>query len=152
LLILVVMAACDSQAPDWTADGNAAIRSLATRQAEAWNRHDPKAYADLFSVDCDVVNVVDEWWNGREELERRLTPAFSTMFKDSELTFTDVQLRLLTPQLAIAHLRWTMTGATPLRGSPQPKQGIQTLLVRKQSDKWLIDVLQNTNAMPGGTE
>jgi uncharacterized protein (TIGR02246 family) len=150
LLILVGMAACDSQALDRTPDGSAAIRSLARRQAEAWNRHDAKAYADLFSVDCDVVNIVGEWWNGREELERKLTTVFSTMFKNSELTFTDVQFRLLTPQLAIAHMRWTMTGAIPPRGSPQPKQGIQTLVVRKQDGKWLIDVFQNTNAISGG--
>lgn len=35
-----------------------AIRALQARQADAWNRHDPSAYSDLFAQDGDVVNVL----------------------------------------------------------------------------------------------
>ena len=34
------------------------IRDPQVRQQEAWNRHDAKAYAALFTDDGDVVNVV----------------------------------------------------------------------------------------------
>lgn len=37
---------------------SAAIRGVEARQAEAWNRHDARAYAALFTEDADVVNVV----------------------------------------------------------------------------------------------
>jgi uncharacterized protein (TIGR02246 family) len=145
--VLASLTACSAIAD--TAADNAAIRALAAQQEAAWNRHDAKAYADLFTTDCDVVNVLGEWWNGRAELEHKLTPAYATVFKSSALTFTDVQVRFLTPQLAIAHMRWTMTGAAMPAGLPQPRQGIQTLVVHKQADRWLIDAFQNTNAVPG---
>lgn len=148
VLMLALLVAC-SVVADTHAD-HAAVRALAAQQELAWNRHDAKAYADLFTVDCDVVNVLGEWWNGRAELERKLTTAYASTFRDSALTFTDVQTRFLNPQLAIAHMRWTMTGAAFEAGRPQPKQGIQTLLVRKQDGRWLIGVLQNTSTVPAG--
>jgi len=49
------------------------IRAVQARQAEAWNRHDATAYADLFEEDGDVVNVVGWWWAGRAEIESKLT-------------------------------------------------------------------------------
>ena len=87
------------------------IRAVQTRQAEAWNRHDAKAYAELFEDDGDVVNVVGWWWKGRAEIESKLTAAFAHVFRESALTITEVEVRFLTPEIAVAHVRWTMTGA-----------------------------------------
>ena len=68
----------------------AEIRAVQTRQAEAWNRHDAKAYAELFEDDGDVVNVVGWWWKGRAEIEGKLTAAFAGVFRESTLTITEV--------------------------------------------------------------
>ncbi|MEO8945272.1 MAG: SgcJ/EcaC family oxidoreductase [Gemmatimonadaceae bacterium] len=62
------------------------IRSVVTQQGDAWSRHDAKAYAALFTEDCDVVNVLGWWWHGRLELETKLTAAFSYVFSESQLT------------------------------------------------------------------
>ena len=118
------------------------------RQAESWNAHDAKAYSALFTEDADVVNVVGWWWKGRAEMERNLTSAFATAFRESTLTITDVQVRFLTPDIALAHARWTMTGARMPPGMPEPREGIQTLTMVKQGGKWLIAGFQNTNSMP----
>src|SRR6188508_1006753 len=59
------------------------IRDLQTRQAAAWNRHDAKAYADLFTEDADVVNVVGWWWKGRAEIESKLAAGFAFVFAES---------------------------------------------------------------------
>lgn len=126
----------------------AEIRAVAMRQGEAWNRHDAKAYAALFTNDCDVVNVVGWWWNGREELERKLTAAFAYVFRDSQLTITDVKVRFLTPDVALAHARWTMTGARTPAGIPEPRAGIQTLVFTKHGGHWLIAGFQNTHSVP----
>ena len=124
------------------------IRAAQTRQADAWNRHDAKAYADLFEDDADVVNVVGWWWKGRGEIESKLTAAFAVVFRDSTLTITRVDVRFLTPQMAVAHVGWTMTGARTPPNIPEPRQGIQTQVLRKTAETWRIAAFQNTNAVP----
>lgn len=127
----------------------AEVRAVATRQGEAWTRHDAKAYTALFTEDCDVINVLGWWWKGRAEMERKLTAAFSYVFKESRLTITDVKVRFLTPDIAIAHATWTMTGArSPAGTQAPPSAGIQTLVLTRQSGHWLISAFQNTNGVP----
>lgn len=73
------------------------IRNVETRQQEAWNKHDAKAYADLFTEDGDCVNVVGWWWKGLTEIEKKLTDAYVFVFQESTLTFNDAQVRFLSP-------------------------------------------------------
>ena len=115
------VALCDSSEAETTA-----IRELERQQQDAWNRHDAKAYASLFSEDGDYAFV----------------------FRESVLTITDVHVKFPAPEMAIAHVRWTMVGAHTPEALPKPQQGIQTQLLQKQSGKWLIVAFQNTNALP----
>jgi len=124
------------------------IRAVQARQAEAWNRHDARAYAALFTEDGDVVNVVGWWWKGRVEIATKLDAAFAQVFKESTLTIGDVQVRFLTPEVAVAHVRWTMTGAKTPPGIPEPREGIQTQVLSKVSGRWLIAAFQNANVLP----
>jgi len=125
------------------------IRNLVeTRQQEAWNKHDAKAYASLFTENGDCVNVVGWWWKGRAEIEQKLTAGYAFVFSESVLTITDVDVRLLTPTTAIVHVRWTMTGARTPQGFAKVQQGIQTQTLIKSDGKWLIAAFQNTTAIP----
>ena len=124
------------------------IRNVETRQQQAWNQHDARAYASLFTEDGDCVNVVGWWWKGRAEIEKKLTAAYAFVFRDSVLTINQVDVRFLGPDVAVAHVRWSMTGARTPRGIPEPREGIQTQLLQKQTGKWLIAAFQNTNAIP----
>ena len=121
-----------------------AIRALETRQQEAWNHHDAKAYASLFAEDGDCVNIVGWWWKGRAEIENKLTDAYVYVFKESTLTITNVDIRFVTLDVAVAHIRWTMTGARTPSGLPVSQQGIQTHLLQKVGGEWLIAAFQNT--------
>ena len=110
LLVASALSMYAAQAGDETE-----IRAVVTRQGEAWTGHDAKAYAALFTDDCDVVNIVGWWWKGRAEL---------------------------------AHARWTMTGARTPPGMPEPRTGIQTLVLTKAAGHWLIRGFQNTLSVP----
>lgn len=127
----------------------AAIGDLQVRQAAAWNRHDAAAYAELFTPDGDVVNVLGWWWKGRAEIERKLSEAFAYLFRESTLTITDVDVRFLDPQCAVAHVRWEMKGAKVPPGAPEPPRvGIQLQVLQKRNDRWQIASFQNTNSVP----
>jgi uncharacterized protein (TIGR02246 family) len=126
----------------------AEIRSVEKRQQEAWNQHDAKAYTSLFTDDGEIVNVVGWWWKGRPEIEKKLTDAYAFVFRESALTVTDVQVKFLTAEIAVAHVKWTMTGARTPKGIPEPQQGIQIQVLQKQAGKWLISSFQNTNSIP----
>ncbi len=148
LVMLAIALACvplTLSAADRGTD-EAAIRDLVgTRQQQAWNQHDAHAYAALFAEDADVVNVVAWWWKGRGEIESNLTRMFGGIFRESTLTFDKVDVRFLTPEIAIAHAHWTMTGAHMPPGLPEPREGLQTLTVQKRNGQWLIAAFQNTN-------
>lgn len=127
----------------------AAIQNLESKQAAAWNSHDASAYAALFAPDGDVVNVLGWWWKGRDEIQSKLTDAFAIVFRDSQLTITHVSVRKLSPDIAVAHVRWTMKGAlAPAGGAAPPAQGIQLQILVRGKDGWRIASFQNTNSIP----
>lgn len=147
LILLVVLSFGASIASAQTKD-EAQIRDLQRRQEAAWNQHDATAYAALFTEDGEVVNVVGWWWQGRAEIEAKLKAAFAFVFKSSTLTVTDVHVRFIRSDMAIAHVKWTMTGARTPPGVPEPKQGLEIQVLKKQRGKWLILSFQNTTSIP----
>jgi uncharacterized protein (TIGR02246 family) len=147
-LVISIMALAQIASCASSEEETAAIRQVEMQQQEAWNRHDAKAYANLFSENGDCVNVVGWWWKGRVEIEKKLTAAYAFVFRESVLTITDVDVKFPAPETAIAHVRWTMVGARTPGALPKPQQGIQTQLLQRQKGKWLIVAFQNTNALP----
>ncbi len=136
---------CDSRETD-----KEQIRKIVgAQQEEAWNKHDAKAYANLFTEDGDCVNIVGWWWKGRSEIEQKLTAAYKFVFAESILKVNDVDVRFLSANMAVAHVHWTLTGAKTPGAIPKPQQGLQTQVLQKQTDgRWLVAVFQNTISVP----
>ena len=59
-----------------------------------------------------------------------------------------MKVRSLSPTVAVAYVRWTMTGARTPPGMQEPRQGIQLQVLTKQNNEWLIASFQNTNSVP----
>jgi uncharacterized protein (TIGR02246 family) len=95
-----------------------------------------------------VVNVAGWWWKGRSEIERQLGAAYAVVFRESRLTITDVQIRFLARDIAIAHVRWSMEGARTPPPIPEPREGIQIQVLQKRGATWRIAAFQNTNSLP----
>ena len=147
-LVLLLCAASSSMAQATDRDEEA-IRNLQSRQAAAWNAHDASAYAALFTPEGDVVNVLGWWWKSRDEIRSKLTGAFAFVFRDSRLTITGVEVRKLSPQIAVAHVRWSMRGArSPTGGAAPPESGIQVQVLVRGETGWRIASFQNTNTVP----
>jgi uncharacterized protein (TIGR02246 family) len=146
-LLMMIFSITNAARAAGSAD-EAAIHAIQEAQADAWNRHDATAYARLFSDDGDVVNVLGWWWQGRAQIESKLTNAFAFVFHESHLAINETSVRFLSPTIAVAHVRWTMTGARIPPGMPPPNAGIQIQILQKTAGHWLIQSFQNTNAIP----
>ncbi len=149
LVLLAAMGAASVAAMARPTDDEA-IRAVEARQEAAWNAHDAKAYAWLFSEDADTVNVLGWWWKSRAELEEKLGNAFAFVFSRSVLHVEDVSVRHLSHDLVVAQVRWSMSGALSPDGSGSniPEHGIQMQVLRRDADGWRIVSFQNTNAVP----
>ncbi len=145
LMCILILSAVAAAA---AAHDEAGVRRVQADQEAAWNHHDAAAYANLFTVDGDCVNVLGWWWKGRAQIQSRLAAAFVFVFRDSALHVTDVQVKFLSPVVAVAHVRWTMEGFNFPPGMPEPREGIELQVLRKVAGRWLIESFQNTNAVP----
>jgi uncharacterized protein (TIGR02246 family) len=137
--------------PAWPANAQSNMKDLeAIKQIEkdweaAWNRHDMKALTDLVAEDVDFVTVAGLWLKGRKEFEDQHTAIHAMRFKESVRTTTDVQVKFLKPDVAVVHVKGVIKGEKAPDGTPlQPRPGIFTRVVTKESGKWLIKASQNT--------
>ena len=127
-------------------DDEEAIRRIEQTWDAAWNRHDAKALAALLSEDVDFVNVTGAWFRGRSEFEARMRETHQGAFKTSKRTTLDTSVKFLTPEIAIVHARWEMSGLGNADGTlRQPWHGIITRVVRKMDDNWVVVAAHNVD-------
>ena len=93
------------------AEEEAAIRKVEADLVDTWNHHDARAWANLCTEDSDVVNVVGWWWQGRSQIEKKIADAHAYIFRESTLTDDEIQIRFLTSETAVVHVRLVNDGA-----------------------------------------
>lgn len=125
-----------------------AVKANILTFAEAWNIHNANQLAGLFTEDADFVMVLGIWWKGRREIEKNHEELFSTLMRDSRLTFTDTKIKFLKPDVAVAHGTWELIGQQSPEGEKlPPRQGILSCVMTPQNDKWQITALHNTDTV-----
>jgi len=67
-----------------------AIRAVVDQFMDAWNRHDAKAFAGVFSEDADFTNWRGTGASGRSKIEEFHAPMFATVFSKSHQEYTDI--------------------------------------------------------------
>jgi uncharacterized protein (TIGR02246 family) len=118
--------------------------------AEAWNRHDMGAFADLFAADAEFVNVVGLWWKSKESIRAAHEFTHSSMFKHSRLNILSTDVRFPVAEIAIARSRWSLEGhVSPEGAALPPRSGILVNVLRRFSDSWKIIDSQNTDIVEG---
>jgi len=147
MLVAVIVFGCATIS---LAGSKESVEKVVRTFADCWNRHDMEAFAQLFTQDAEFVNVVGLWWKGREEIKQAHIATHTTMFKNSHLAITNIDVRFLKPDVAIARSRWELTGHVGPSGEPLPqRKGILMNLIVRTNDKWMIIDSQNTDIIEG---
>ena len=149
VILLSVAALAVSAFSTHRSQDEVAIHKVETGLQEAWNHHDAKAFASFFTEDADCVNVVGWWWKGRPQIEKKVADPHVFMFRESTLTDDEIHVRFLTPRIAVVHVCWSMVGNRNPDGTPgQPRKAIQTHILQRQAEKWLIAAFNNADSVP----
>ncbi len=126
-----------------------AIRAVVDSWETAWNAHDMSAMGRLITEDADFVNVAGLHWKGKSQIVQEHAERHRTNLKLSEWKTEKVTIQPLSPDFALVHINWGMTGDTDFDGTPrEPRHGLFSWLVVKKGDRWLIRAVQNTNISP----
>ncbi len=142
-IILALLVSFVSAAP---ADDEKAIREVQARWDDAWNRHDIKALGALVAEDVRFVNVAGIVLNGRGEFEKLQTRTHAMQFKESVRTVTSTDIKFLTTDIAVAHIRWGMKGDKDADGTPRrPRNGVMMQVLTKREGQWAVVAAQNTD-------
>ncbi|WP_437677097.1 SgcJ/EcaC family oxidoreductase [Sorangium sp. So ce131] len=122
-----------------------AIRAQIHAYSEAFNAHDAGRLAALFVEDGDFVNVLGQWLQGRAAIEEGHARGFASVLRSSRLTFTSTRIKLLKPDLALCHVRWTRDRtAADDDGSLPPGSGVISSVLVQQGGAWRIVSVHNT--------
>jgi ketosteroid isomerase-like protein len=124
-----------------------AIRGLLTAQIAAWNRGDIPAFMQTYENSPETTFIGSTMRKGFEPILKRYQQSYSSPAQMGTLTFTDLDIRLLTSSCGKAEFA-AVTGKFHLersqKGEATKDDGIFSLLWRKGPQGWKI-VLDHTS-------
>jgi uncharacterized protein (TIGR02246 family) len=128
-------------------DDESAVRTVLAEYEDSWNRHDMTAFGGLFTENCDYVNIAGVHWKGVQEIVQRHAELFQNRLKTAVQTITGAEVRFPTPDVALVHATWDVTGWSRPTGEAVPVlKEITAMVMVKTNGKWLITAFQNTES------
>jgi uncharacterized protein (TIGR02246 family) len=115
-----------------------------------WGRGDGEAYGSRFTNDADYVAFDGTHTRGREEIASSHQQLFDKWLKGTQLTGRVLNVRFLSPDVAILHA----TGGTVMRGKTKPsreRDSIQTLIAVREGTEWRFAAFHNSRVRPIGS-
>jgi uncharacterized protein (TIGR02246 family) len=129
-----------------TAAGDeAAIRENVKQMQDGWNTKSGALFAKPFAADADYVVINGMQIKGREAIGKGHQQIFDTIFKDSTLSLSVEQIRVLRPDVAVAHV----AGHNKVRQGEKTSESdaVITLVLTKDQGEWKIAAFQNTQVV-----
>jgi ketosteroid isomerase-like protein len=120
----------------------AQIRSVLQAQQDAWNRGDIDGFMNGYARLASTVFISeDTLTRGWQTVRDRYRKKYSSRAKMGTLTFSDLEIMLLSSDSAVASGRWNLK-----RANDQP-HGRFTLILKRLQEGWRI-VGDHTSAAP----
>ncbi len=111
---------------------------------DTWNRHDVEAMGELFAADADFVNVLGMHFKGKQEIAAVHAELHKERFARTHIRNLQSEITYLSPDIALAHVRWKMTGDLAVAGEGIRRGTMTHVLVRK-GERWFFRATQNTD-------
>ena len=138
----ILIAAIVSAAPEQPSNSVAEIQSVLTNQQDAWNRGDIDGFMNGYAQSASTVFVSeDEVTRGWETVRERYRVKYSDRAKMGTLTFSEVEVTMLSPDAAVVLGHWQLK-----RANDEP-HGRFTLIFKRLPEGWRI-VHDHTSAAP----
>ena len=142
IIFYTLGAAMVSAAPAQTQNATAQIRSVLRAQQDAWNRGDIDGFMNGYARSASTVFVSEDTIRrGWETVRERYRKKYSDRAKMGRLTFSDLEITLLSPDAAVVLGRWSLK-----RANDQP-HGRFSLIFKRLPEGWRI-VHDHTSAAP----
>ena len=129
-------------APEQSSNSVAEIQSVISAQQDAWNRGDIDAFMHGYGRSASTVFVSeDEVERGWETVRERYRVKYSDRAKMGTLSFSEIEVTMLSPGAAVVLGRWRLK-----RANDEP-HGRFTLIFKRLPEGWRI-VHDHTSAAP----
>ncbi len=136
------MAALVWAEPEQPPNSVAEIPSVLSAQQDAWNRGDIDAFMNGYAQSASTVFVSeDEVRRGWETVRERYRVKYSDRAKMGTLSFSEIEVTMLSPDAAVVLGRWRLK-----RANDEP-HGRFTLIFKRLPEGWRI-VHDHTSAAP----
>jgi uncharacterized protein (TIGR02246 family) len=151
LLLVAPLAGCKGSSGTAV---DATIRQALAQQADAWNRHDAKAWVAPFANDAEFVNILGMLLQGRAEIERRHADLFAGIFAHSTVVVTTRKVQSLGDGGAVAETDYELRGYDRLPPGIRATDADGTLRTRLKyvwahgPEGWVVVSAQNTAVLP----
>lgn len=120
-----------------------AVRALVQKCIEGWNKGSGEAFAAQFAEDSDFVVGNGMHLKGRKQNASNHQQIFDTFYKGTRLWAQVKSVRFLRPDAALVHTVSRILKPGESDASPEP-EAIQTWMVSKHGNEWLVDAFHNT--------
>lgn len=129
----LLMATVVCAAPESPPNSVAEIQSILTTQQDAWNRGDIDAFMNGYARSASTVFVSqDEVSRGWETVRDRYRVKYSDRAKMGTLSFSEIEVTMLSPDAAVVLGRWRLK-----RANDEP-HGRFTLIFKRLAEGWRI--------------
>jgi ketosteroid isomerase-like protein len=138
-ILMVALVCAESEQPP---NSVAEIQSVLSAQQDAWNRGDIDAFMNGYARSASTVFVSqDEVGRGWETVRDRYRVKYSDRAKMGTLSFSDIEVTMLSPDAAVVLGSWRLK-----RANDEP-HGRFTLIFKRLPEGWRI-VHDHTSAAP----
>ena len=115
------------------------IRQLFREFVSAWNRHDAKAMAAMWTIDGDHMEPDGKHPRGRDEVGKLFEKEQATVFKNSKLSLDVNTVWFITASVALVDADYTLENVVDQEGKPVPtRKGHLTSVLLHENENWRV--------------